>query len=78
MVSPVASRTPLARPLATMISFTSESIITPPPAAVTMRASACGRLAAPPTGRVNSITLEKIAGNTIPAPGTLSVVMTCM
>ena len=51
--------------------------IAPPHATITRR-SASVKLADPPTGRVNSITLAKISGNTMPAPGTLSVVMTCM
>ena len=52
--------------------------MTAPPHASISRRSASVKLADPPTGKVNSITLAKISGNTMPAPGTLSVVMTCM
>lgn len=78
MVSPFASRTAPARPFFTTISRTSASVITAPPCASSRRCRASGKLTAPPTGSVNSITLEKMNGNTMPAPGTLSVVITCM
>ena len=77
-VPPSARRTPAARPLRTTISLTSALVMTEPPHAVITRVSASVKLAAPPTGSVNSVTLAKMSGNTMPAPGTLSVVMTCM
>jgi hypothetical protein len=52
--------------------------MTEPPQASITRASAPVKLAEPPTGSVNSMTLAKMSGKTIPAPGTLSVVITCM
>src|SRR5262245_13847403 len=62
----------------TTTSLTSAPMITEPPHASITRASASVKLADPPTGSVNSMTLAKMSGKTIPAPGTLSVVMTCM
>ena len=52
--------------------------MTAPPPASTTRASALTSDTAPPTGRPRLATLEKIAGNTTPAPGTFSAVMTCI
>ena len=78
MNRPSASLTPVARPLSTLISFTSASVTTSPPPASTTRASAATSDTAPPTGSVKLAILAKIAGNTMPAPGTFSVVITCM
>src|SRR5215831_14509956 len=75
---PSARRTAVARPLRTTTSLTSAPVMTEPPHTSITRASASVKLAEPPTGSVNSMTLAKMSGKTIPAPGTLSVVMTCM
>ena len=78
MKRPSASLTPVARPLLTLISLTSAPVMTSPPPASTTRASACTSDTAPPTGSVKLAILAKIAGNTMPAPATFSVVITCI
>ena len=78
MKRPSASLTPVARPPLVLISFTSAPVITSPPPASTTRASASGSDTAPPTGSVKLAMLAKIAGKTMPAPGTFSVVITCI
>ena len=78
MTLPSASLTPVARPLLTTISFTSAPVMTSPPPASTTRVSAFTSDTAPPTGSVKLAILAKIAGNTMPAPATFSVVMTCI
>src|SRR5262249_6654606 len=64
---PSARRTAAARPLRTTISLTSAEVMTEPPHTSSTRASASGKLAEPPTGSVNSMTLAKMSGKTIPA-----------
>ncbi len=78
MKRPSASLTPVARPPSTLISFTSAPVTTSPPPASTTRASAFTKDTAPPTGNVKLAILAKIAGNTMPAPATFSVVITCI
>src|SRR5262249_22612248 len=57
---PSARRTAVARPFRTTTSLTSAPVMTEPPHTSITRASASVKLAEPPTGSVNSMTLAKM------------------